>query len=515
MEKNLARLGKQDMPLPLVVFVVLLVTLYLHSRWHRQKFPPGPKGLPILGVAKEHPKTEFWKTYAEWGTKHGNIGFISFHVLGRRIVVINFAAVAEDLLGKRSAVYSDRPFPTMGGELMKREKSIFHISFNERFKTYRKYMHSSFNPTATRSYWPVLQKEARIMVANISQIPQNLVKHLRRNAAATTMKIAYGYTVNEGKDHFIDMAEESARVASLALAPGKWLVDSIPALKYLPDWFPGASFKRQAKAWSEQMYIHLLEPHEWVKSQMASGTAEPSFTSHLLESRDPRVSEAEHDEVVLFTGGAIYAAGADTTVAAVKAFYFLMMLYPEIQKRAQAEVDSIIAKEQRLPTLQDRPSMLYIDALMQEVFRWTPSSPIGLFHCTAADDDYNGYFIPAKTTIIANIWAMMHDAEQYPDPFTFNPERFLKKDGNGTVQPDPRELVFGFGRRVCPGQHVAEASIFMQMVTTLAVLDISKPASIFFSSFLSAAHVKPFQCSIKTRSQDALTLLMQDIAADV
>ncbi|CAA7270108.1 unnamed protein product [Cyclocybe aegerita] len=506
----------------IVVAIVLLVAVYLHSLRKRRKLPPGPKGLPILGVAKEHPKTEFWKTYAEWGRKYGDIGFISFHVLGRRMVVINSAAVAEDLLGKRSSIYSDRPFPTMGGELMKREKSIFHISYNERFKTYRKYMQSSFNPTATRSYWPILQKEARIMVANITTTPQHLVEHLRRNAAATTMKIAYGYTVDKEKDHFIDMAEESMRVGSLAGAPGKWLVDSIPTLKYLPDWFPGASFKRQAKVWSEQMYTQLSEPHEWVKSQMAAGTAEPSFTSRLLEARDPQVSEVEHDEVVLFTGGAIYAAGADTTVAAVKAFYFLMMLYPEIQKRAQAEVDSIIAKEQRLPTLQDRPSMPYIDAVMQEVFRWTPSSPIGLFHCTAADDAYYGYFIPAKTTIIANIWAMTHDAEQYPDPFTFNPERFLKKGGNDTVQPDPRALVFGFGRRVCPGQHVAEASIFMQMVTTLAVLDISKPVDkdgriiepeIAFTTAI-VSHVKPFQYSIKTRSKEALTLLMQDIAAD-
>ncbi|KAJ3503699.1 hypothetical protein NLJ89_g8317 [Agrocybe chaxingu] len=368
---------------PLIVAVVVLVVAYLVSLRNRHKYPPGPKGLPVLGVAKEHPKTEFWKTYAEWGRKYGNIGFISFHVLGRRMVVINSAAVAEDLLGKRSLIYSDRPFPPMAGQLMKREKSMFYISYNERFKTYRKFMHSSFNPNASQLHWPILQKQARIMVANISKTPQNLVEHLRRNAAATTMKIAYGYTIDKDRDHFVALAEEGMRVGSLAGAPGKWLVDSIPALKYLPDWFPGAGFKRQAKAWSDQLYTQSLEPHDWVKAQMAAGTAEPSFTSRLLESRDPHVSEAEHDDLVLWTGGAIYAAGADTTVSSVKTFYFLMMLHPDVQKRAQAEVDSIVAKEGRLPTIQDRPSMPYLDAVLQEVLRWAPPSPIGVFHCTS------------------------------------------------------------------------------------------------------------------------------------
>lgn len=98
------------------------------------------------------------------------------------------------------------------------------------------------------------------------------------------------------------------------------------------------------------------------------------------------------------------------------------MLHPEIQSRAQAEVDSIITKERRLPTIQDRESMPYLEAVLKEVLRWAPPSPMGLFHCTTVDDEYKSYFIPAKTTVIANIWGMLHDSQQYPDPFKFNPD---------------------------------------------------------------------------------------------
>lgn len=124
-----------------------------------------------------------------------------------------------------------------------------------------------------------------------------------------------------------------------------------------------------------------------------------------------------------------------------------MILYPSVQWRAQAEVDAFVDTEHRLPTLSDRDAFPYVGSILKEVLRWAPASPIGLFHCTAVEDTYKGYYIPAKTTVIANIWAMMHDASIYSDPFSFDPARFL----GDCPQPDPRECVFGFGRRICPG----------------------------------------------------------------
>jgi cytochrome P450 len=74
---------------------------------------------------------------------------------------------------------------------------------------------------------------------------------------------------------------------------------------------------------------------------------------------------------------------------------------------------------------------------------------------------------------VPNVWAMCHDPAVYPSPSTFDPERFL----GSSPQPDPRELVFGFGRRRCPGMHLAEASIFVQMATLLATVDMSSKAT--------------------------------------
>ncbi|KAJ7215314.1 cytochrome P450 [Mycena haematopus] len=478
-------------------------------------YPPGPPSLPILGVARIHPKTEFWKTYAEWGRKYGANGLISFHILGRRMVVLNSSTDAFNLLTKRSAIYSDRPFPTMAGVLMRREKSIFSISYNERFKMYRKLMHRSFNPSAAKMYWDIQEREARILIDNIVSSPEKLVGHLRRNAASVIMRIAYGYPVTRNDDHFVVVAEEHLRIGSLAFAPGKWLVDSLPFLQYLPEWFPGAGFKRQAREWREQMYSQALEPHTWVKQQMAAGTAVPSFTSALLRPSDGPEADPEMEDLIMWTASGLYAAGADTTVSSATTFFFAMMMNPSVQKRAQAEVDEFFAAENRLPTLHDQGLFPYLDCVLKEVLRWVPAAPIGLLHCTSKPDIYNGFFIPAKTMVIANIYAMMHDESVYPDPFVFDPERFM---GN-SPQPDPRDYVFGFGRRVCAGQNLAETTLWIQMCLSLLTLNISKavdesgkviePEIAFTTAVVS--HIKPFSYQITPRSETAISLVRQTL----
>ena len=66
------------------------------------------------------------------------------------------------------------------------------------------------------------------------------------------------------------------------------------------------------------------------------------------------------------------------TVSAIHSFYLAMTLYPEVQRKAQEEVDRVIGSD-RLPTLADQSSLPYVDALVQEVLRWNPVGPLGKF----------------------------------------------------------------------------------------------------------------------------------------
>lgn len=90
------------------------------------------------------------------------------------------------------------------------------------------------------------------------------------------------------------------------------------------------------------------------------------------------------------------------------------------------------------------------------------------------DDEYNGYRIPAGTILHPNIWSMTHNDEMYPEPFQFKPERFLGLNEERAKEIDPRNFIFGFGRRVCVGQFFADQQIWLVIASLIAAFDIKK-----------------------------------------
>jgi cytochrome P450 len=148
-----------------------------------------------------------------------------------------------------------------------------------------------------------------------------------------------------------------------------------------------------------------------------------------------------------------------------------MIAHPEIQKRAQDELDTVVGRS-RTPTFGDAPNLPYIQALVKEFLRWRPALPLCVPHTTTEDDWYEGMFIPKGTLCLVNLWQCHHDPALYgPDAASFNPERFL--DEHGKLIPGPAETrddghsTYGFGRRACVGKHAANDSLFIDMATVL------------------------------------------------
>jgi len=193
-----------------------------------------------------------------------------------------------------------------------------------------------------------------------------------------------------------------------------------------------------------------------------------------------------------------------------------MTLFPDVQKKAQAEIDAVVGTD-RLPSFADRDSLPYIEALVKESLRWNVVVPTGIPHCVSEDDIHDGYYIPKGSWIMPNIWFMLNDPQTYANPSQFNPERFLDNDGKDPER-EPRTICFGFGRRICPGLHLVDASIWLSTVMSLAVFDISKIVENGVeltpevdSSSGAISHPKPFKCSIKPRSAKAIALIQQDV----
>ena len=80
-----------------------------------------------------------------------------------------------------------------------------------------------------------------------------------------------------------------------------------------------------------------------------------------------------------------------------------MLLFPQVQKKAQEELDEVVGSD-RLPTFEDKDALVYVTATVMEALRWHLVTPLGVPHCTVIDDEFHGYLIPAGTTVIYNSW---------------------------------------------------------------------------------------------------------------
>ncbi|KIM61701.1 hypothetical protein SCLCIDRAFT_865585 [Scleroderma citrinum Foug A] len=436
------------------------------------------------------------------------------------------------MLDKKSAKYSDRPIFPFVGDLLGCKHSLALLSYGDTFRETRKHFHRIIGTrAAVEEFSDVESMEIHKFLKRVLADPERLVNHLRLTVGAIVLRIAYGYQVNQENDPLINLVGEAVRIFSRAAAPGVFLVDSIPirtcihgilctevislVVKYIPEWVPGAGFQRQAREWKAIMDQVTDVPYNFVKSQMEAGMALRSYTSVLLEGRMSNLSEEEVISIK-WSASSFFGGGAETSVVAMNSMFFAMAFFPEVQKKAQAELDAIIGPE-RLPTLSDRQSLPYMEALLKEIHRWHAVSRLGVPHRTSDDDIHDGYYIPKGSLIVPNIWAMLNDPHVYPSPTEFRPERFLVHDGKQPEQ-DPCTISFSFGRRICPGLQLADASVWLLTTMTLAVFDITKSAKgnveiapEVNASSIGVSHLKSLKCSILPRSAKALELIQQDI----
>lgn len=171
----------------------------------------------------------------------------------------------------------------------------------------------------------------------------------------------------------------------------------------------------------------------------------------------------------------IFIAGYDTTNTTVLVGLLAMLLNPAVFKKARDFLDQVIGTN-RFPSLSDRdnPALRYIDYLVEEISRWRPLSPLGVPHKSLKDDVYNSMFIPKGSHIYFNAWAMSRDETMYQNPEVFNPDRYIPEDEGGAGEPF-LQGPFGFGRRICVGKHLAQASVWIALATLISTMDISNP----------------------------------------
>ncbi|KAG2083246.1 cytochrome P450 [Suillus discolor] len=460
--------------LGLLCIIALVVILGLtRRRVYPLPLPPAPPALPFLGNALQLDTKRPWLTYTAWGKTYGKIVYC--RTFGINLIIINSEATAWELLDRRSRNYSSRPvIPT--SELAGVDFNTVFLPYGETLRRHHKIFHQVLRAEASASHHEIYSRHANELVVNLLDVTSDWQHQTEIYAASLIMAVTYGYLAHGHEDPFLSRARELYDIGEHIASPKKAaMLIAFPFLKKLLLWCFGGAFSLMGR--SRELAQQLLnEPFNEVKAQMDTMKA------------------------VALTG---YLVGMDTTASALQTFLLAMVLYPDVQARARAELDQAV-KHDRVPCLYDRASMPYLDAILREVLRWYPVVPLGIPHVASNDDVYDGYFIPKGAMVMVNQWALSRDEDIFPDASRFDPSRHLTVDGK-LKDPFVNHFAFGHGRRICPGRWFAENSLWTAAAAILAVLRIDhakdsngnkfevKPE---FTTGL-AIHPEPFQCSFE------------------
>ncbi|CAE6486203.1 unnamed protein product [Rhizoctonia solani] len=194
------------------------------------------------------------------------------------------------------------------------------------------------NSRAVTQFNQLQERQARLMLQRLIKVlgdphPFDKVKRaLFRNAASSTLELAYGYSLQGEDDPIFHNLDQLAHIGAFAAMFTNFFVNIFPSLIYVPDWFPGTGWKRTAREWGALKDRAQTAPYEWTKAQLTATT--------------------------------------------LISFVAAMVLNPHVQAKAQEEIDNVLGP-MSLPTLADRERLPYVWNLVQEVLRWQPAAPTG------------------------------------------------------------------------------------------------------------------------------------------
>jgi len=266
-----------------------------------------------------------------------------------------------------------------------------------------------------------------------------------------------------------------------------------------------------------------IEANQVDEKTVAGTLSQPrSLTQNLLMMKD-KEGIALSDRDFSFVPASLFGAGSDTTASTMCSAILAFVTHPHTLKAAQAELDTVVGLD-RTPGFADEPNLPYIRALAKEVLRWRPVAVLGgTPHSSTEDDVYEGWKIPADTTVLGNSWAINLNAEYYPEPDNFDPARFLDVSDprvalnlKGKAHPAKSgHSSFGWGRRICPGADLAANSLFIALSKIIWAYDILPIQGRVYDTFdyTDGFNIRPkkFECQIQIRNEERRKVLAREM----
>lgn len=332
--------------------------------------------------------------------------------------------------------------------------------------------HTAVGTQAIREHREFQSNEGKVLSLDLLTKPDDYVLSVERYSVSVASIIGWGRRIDRINDPVAETALAIMEGVDLVV-PCNQITEIFPFLVLLPSWVWKYPAMMRTGSKIGQAYFYALTAE-------ATGRGD-NFSRRIVSAAEEE--SLSKSEVASLTSNLI-GGGVDTTSSSIISFILAMCVFPEVQKKGQEEIDRIVG-EGRSPTIEDQSNLPYINALISEVLRWRTVTILGgIPHAPIQDDEYRGYLIPKGTAIYCNVWAIHRHPREFPAPDHFRPERFL--DDKRPYPVKKGHNAFGWGRRQCSGQPLAEQGLYMTISRLLWAFQIlpglDEEVGVIFSS---------------------------------
>ncbi|KAL1847688.1 hypothetical protein Daus18300_013855 [Diaporthe australafricana] len=436
--------------------VIWVIVDYVRVLRLRRRMAPGPFPLPLFGNIFQIPSSRQWEKFEQWSSEYDS-PIITIWDGHTAVVVCNDAWSMSNLCDKRANIFSSRAVKTLTGKVFGLNKfNQAGLAYGDQWRLHRRLTHSAANAQIAQTYRALQTNEAKIFLSKCLEDPDSFVNGALRFTVSIVSVIAWGRRISSEADNVLKVAQAFIGSANLGF-PGKTYTEAIPILASMPSWLNPLPDQLRKLADTSNKYFYAL-------SVEGADAPRDNFAKRLLKEKE------EHGlskvEIANLTGNFI-GAGVDTTTSTMLTFVLAMCLNPDVQRKAVEEIDRVIGHG-RYPDWSDEKDLPYLEAIVNETLRWRPAFALGgPPHAPTEDNVHDGFLFPKGTAIIGNLYAISRNSREYPQPERFWPERFLD-DFDRPAYPNSRgHNTFGWGRRVCSGEALAQQSLYFTIVSLL------------------------------------------------
>ncbi|XP_058399575.1 cytochrome P450 2C19-like isoform X2 [Diceros bicornis minor] len=392
---------------PVVGLVLCLSCLLLLSLWkqssRKAKLPPGPTPLPVIGNILQLDVNDISKSLINLSKVYGPV-FTLYLGLKPTVVLHGYEAVKEALIDLGEEFSGRGHFPIF--ERASKGQGIV-FSNGKRWKEIRRFCLMTLRNfgMGKRSIEDRVQEEARC-----------LVEELRKTNASPC------------NPTFI-----------LGCAPCNVICSIIFQNRF---------------DYKDKNFLNLLE---------LLNVNVKILSSPWVQEKHNQQSEFTIENLITTTSD-LFAAGTETTSTTLRYGLLLLIKHPEVTAKVQEEIDRVIGRH-RIPCMQDKSHMPYMDAVVHEIQRYIDLIPTNLPHAVTHDTKFRNYLIPKGTTILTSLTSVLHDDKEFPNPGVFDPGHFLDRSGN--FKKSDYFMPFSAGKRICAGEGLARMELFLFLTTIL------------------------------------------------